>query len=261
MSERDGYPAGVPNWVETLQDDPRAAGAFYAGVFDWELAGPGPMPGGGEYHVARLRGRDVAGIGSQPAGAPQLSSWIPYVQVDDVADAVARAGKAGGSVLAPPFDAGPAGRIAVLADPAGAAFCVWEPAERVGAQVVNEPGAWAMSLLHAPDPEAAAAFYGELFGWTTEAFGPFTMFRLPGYVGGEPDQPVSREVIATMVPAGDMPAQWSANFWVHDTDAAAAKAAELGGSVVDPPSDSPGFRNAVLADPSGVTFAISQLKR
>jgi uncharacterized protein len=239
MSDRDGYPAGVPNWVETLQDDPRAAGAFYAGIFGWELAGPGPMPGGGDYYVARLRGRDVAGIGSQPSGAPQLASWVPYVQVDDVAAAVTRAGEADGSVLAPPFDAGPAGRIAALADPGGAVFCVWEPAERTGAQVVNEPGAWAMSLLHAPDPEAAAAFYGELFGWTTEAFGPFTMFRLPGYVGGEPSQPVSREVVATMAPAGDVPAHWSANFWVHDTDAA--------------------FRNAVLADPSGVTFAISQL--
>ena len=113
-----------------------------------------------------------------------------------------------------------------------------------------------MSLLHAPDPEAAAAFYGALFGWTTEDFGPFTMFRLPGYVGGEPDQPVSREVIATMAAARRRAGALERDFWVHDADAAAAKAAELGGSVVDPPSDSPGFRNAVLADPSGVTFAI-----
>jgi predicted enzyme related to lactoylglutathione lyase len=261
MSERDGYEPGVPNWVDTLQEDPRAAGAFYAGVFGWEIAGPGPMPGGGEYFVARLRGRDVAGIGSRPAGAPALPSWVPYVQVESVEDAVERARDAGGTVLAPPFGAPPAGRIAALADPAGAAFCVWEPAERKGAQVVNEPGAWAMSMLHAPDPEAAAAFYGALFGWTTEEFGPFTMFRLPGYVGGEPEQPVSREVVATMAPAGDAPAHWSANFWVPDADAAAAKAAELGGSVLDPPSDSPGFRNAVLADPIGVTFAISQLLR
>jgi uncharacterized protein len=181
------------------------------------------------------------------------------------ADDAARAARsAGGSVLTEPFDALPAGRLAVLADPDGASFCVWEPGERKGAQLVNEPGAWAMSHLTAPDPERAAAFYGALFGWTTETFGEgagaITMFRLPGYVGGEPSQPVSREVIAAMGPAGDAPAHWSANFWVQDADAAAAKAAELGGSVVDPPSDSPGFRNAVLADPSGVTFEISQLR-
>jgi predicted enzyme related to lactoylglutathione lyase len=258
MSERDGYGPGVPNWIETLQDDPRAAGAFYAGVFGWELAGPGPMPGGGEYLVARLRGRDVAGIGSRPDGAPALPSWVTYVQVDSVEGAVERARSAGGAVLAPPFGAPPAGRIAALADPAGAPFCVWEPGERKGAQLVNEPGAWAMSMLHTPDPEAAAAFYGALFGWTTEAFGPVTMFRLPGYVGGEPHQPVSREVIATMMPA-DGPAHWSADFWVHDADAAVEKAAELGGRTVAPPSDSPGFRSAVLADPSGVTFSINQL--
>ena len=59
MSERDRYPAGVPCWVETLQPDPRAAAAFYAGVLGWEFTGPGPMPGGGNYYVGRLGGRDV----------------------------------------------------------------------------------------------------------------------------------------------------------------------------------------------------------
>jgi len=259
MSKRDGYPAGVPNWVETLQADPAAAVAFYAGVFGWEVVGPGEMPGGGEYFVARLRGRDVAGIGSRPADAPELPSWVPYVQVDDIADAVARARDAGGAVPAEPFDAPPAGRIAALADPAGAVFCVWEPAERTGAQLVNEPGAWAMSLLHAPDPDAAAGFYGAVFGWTTESFGPFTMFRLPGFVGGEPEQPVSREVVATMAPAGDAPAHWSADFWVHDVDAAAATADELGGRAVAAPFDTPVGRTALLADPSGVTFSVSRV--
>jgi uncharacterized protein len=261
MSERDGYEPGVPCWVDTLQSEPQAAMAFYAGVFGWEFAAPGDMPGEGQYFVARLRGRDVAGIGAQPAGAPAAPSWVTYVQVESAEAAAAAARSADGSVLVEPFDAPPAGRMAVLADPSGAVFCVWEPGERRGAQVVNEPGAWAMSLLNTPDPERAAAFYGALFGWTTESFGPFTMFRLPGYVGGEPEQPVSREVIATMAPAADGPAHWSAKFWVHDADAAVAKVAELGGRAVEPPSDSPGFRNAVLADPSGVTFAISQLKR
>jgi predicted enzyme related to lactoylglutathione lyase len=147
--------------------------------------------------------------------------------------------------------------MAALADPAGARFCVWEPREREGAQLVNEPSAWAMSMLHTPDPESAAAFYGELFGWTTEPFGPITMFRLPGYVGGPPEQPVSREVVATMMP-GDAPAHWTVDFWIVDADAAAAAATELGGRVVSPPTDSPLFRSAVLADPSGVTFSVSQ---
>src|SRR5918995_31923 len=105
-------------------------------------------------------------------------------------------------------------------------------ATRRGAQLVNEPGAWAMSQLDTPDPEAAAAFYGEVFGWTTEAFGPVTMFRLPGYVGGEPAQPVSREVVAVMMPAQDGPARWDVNFWVDDLEAAVTRSEAGGGTTV-----------------------------
>jgi predicted enzyme related to lactoylglutathione lyase len=255
MSERAAYEPGVPCWVDTLQPDTRAAMAFYNGVFGWEPEAAEHV----EYFVARLRGRDVAGIAAQPAGAQP--SWNTYVRVDSADAAGAAAKRVGGAVLAGPFDVPPAGRMAALSDPTGAVLCVWEPREREGAQLVNEPGAWAMSMLQTPDPDAAAAFYGALFGWTTEAFGPFTMFRLPGYVGGEPGQPVSREVVATMAPAADGPAHWSPNFWVDDADGAAAKAAQLGGRIASPPADSPGFRNAVLADPSGVTFSISQLKK
>jgi uncharacterized protein len=156
--------------------------------------------------------------------------------------------------------------MAVLADPAGASFCVWEPGERKGAQLVNEPGAWAMSNLESPDPASAAAFYGALFGWTTETFGAgagaITMFRLPGYEGGEPRQPVSREVVAAMsIASADAPSQWSINFWDHDVDASAAKAVELGGSALAPPFDTPISRTAVLADPHGAAFSISNVPR
>ena len=183
-----------------------------------------------------------------------------YVSVGSADDAAASAQAAGGTVITEPFDAPPAGRMAVLADPAGAPFCVWQPGQRQGAQLVNEPGAWAMSQLSTPDLEAAAAFYGELFGWTTESFGEITMFRLPGYVGGEPQQPVSREVVALMGGAQpSVPPHWSANFWDQDVDATTAKAVELGGSAVAPPFDTPISRMAVLADPAGVAFSIANV--
>ena len=134
-------------------------------------------------------------------------------------------------------------------------------APRHGAQLVNEPGAWAMSQLDTPDPEAAASFYGEVFGWTTEAFGPVTMFRLPGYVGGEPAQPVSREVVAVMMPTEDGPARWDVNFWVDDLEAAVARSEAGGGTTVQPPFETPPGRTAVLADPAGVTFSVSHVPR
>jgi uncharacterized protein len=267
VSQRDGYEHGVPCWVDSLQPDPEAALAFYSGVFGWEFTEPGEMPGDppGRYFVAQVRGREVAGVGSLPADAQPLPpSWNMYVWVDNVEEAAAAARSAGGTVLVEPFDATPAGRMAVIADPTGAPFCVWQSGARDGAQLVNEASAWSMSQLLTPDPERAAAFYGAVFGWTTETFGEgegaMTLFRLPGYVGGEPGQPVSREVVAAMGRAqGDEAPYWSAGFWVDDVDAATRTASELGGATIAGPFPSPTGKTAILADPSGVSFSVSSV--
>src|SRR4051794_13629094 len=208
---------------------------------------------------ARLCGSDVVAIGSPPrAGMPP--AWATYVWVDD-ADAVAASTvKAGGSVLAEPFGSLDGGRMAIVADPAGAVFGVWTPGDHRGAQRVNEPSAYSMSFLRTPDLDGAEAFYGAVLGWTTEAFGPWLLWRLPGYVGGVPEQPVSREVVAVMARARDgEAAHWRVDFWIADADAAAARATQLGGSVVAAPEDAGPFREAVLADPAGATFSVSQL--
>src|SRR5947209_18546963 len=150
MSERDHYPAGAPCWVDTFQADPEAAGRFYGELFGWELTGRGEMPDtpDGRYYVATLRGRDVAGIGSGPSdGTPPPTNWVMSIAVDSADAAVARATEAGGNVIGGPFDVPPAGRLAVIADPLGAMFCAWEARDRQGAQVVNEPGAWAIRIV------------------------------------------------------------------------------------------------------------------
>ena len=130
-------------------------------------------------------------------------------------------------------------------------FCAWEPLARSGAELVNEPSAWAMSLLRTPDEDAAAAFYGALFGWESEAGGPISLFRLPGFVGGEPEQPVPRDVVAAMMDGGDGSAGWAVDFWIADADAAAATAEQSGGRVLEPPADAGPFRRAVLVGPRG----------
>jgi hypothetical protein len=247
MSERDSYPPGVPCWVDNLVGDVDEALRFYGGLLGWEFDGPGP----GNYYVARLRGRDVAGLGQAPPGVPP--GWNTYVSVASAEDTA----RAADRVVVEPFDALPAGRVAALEDPAGAIIGVWEPAERLGCQLVNEPAAYAMSALHTPDPEAAAAFYRDLFGWGSDEFMPgVSLFRLPGYVGGEPAQPVPRDVIAVMA-QDDGPARWSVDFWVDDADALAARVPELGGSVVVAPFDSIPTRQAVVADPFGAAFSVT----
>jgi len=266
MSKRDGYQPGVPCWIASIHPDPEAAVGFYTELLGWEAANTMPPGGPGRYFVCTLRGRAVAAIGSGLGGGAPLAAWGTQVWVDSADDAVRKVTEAGGSVLVEPFEHGDDARTAVVADPAGAVFGLWQPRENRGAQLVNEPGAWAMSALNTPDVEGAKAFYGAVFGWETDTFdaGGFevSMWRVPGYVGGEPQQPVSREVVGTMMPAaGDdaPPPHWSVDFWVDDVEAAAARAAELGGRVVMPPFDAGPGRSAVLADPQGAAFSVSKV--
>jgi uncharacterized protein len=268
MSERDGFQHGVPCWVDTWQPDADAALSFYTQIFGWEAEDT--MPGGvdGTHYMCRVRGRDVAAIASRPQGAPDVTAWTTYVWVDDVDATVAKARDAGGSAQVEPFDALDGGRIAVIADPAGAALGVWSPGAHKGAQLVNEPGAYSMSALMTNDPEGSKRFYDEVFGWGIRTFemgdDEMVMWTVPGYLGGEPQQPVPRDVVATMLPLGGdgegPPPHWHVDFWIADVDGATAKMAELGGQVLTPPFDVPetGLRQGVFMDPQGATFSLTQ---
>jgi uncharacterized protein len=264
MSERDGFAHGVPCWVDTWQPDADAAMSFYTQVFNWEAEDTMPDGVEGTHYMCRLRGRDVAAIASRPEGAPDVTAWTTYVWVDDVDTTVAKARDAGGSILVEPFDALDGGRIAVIADPAGAALGVWAPGDHQGAQLVNEPSAYAMSALMTNDFDGSKRFYCDVFGWGTETFemgeDEMVMWLVDGYVGGEPQQPVRRDVVATMLPDGDAPPHWDVDFWIADVDAAAEKVKELGGQVLTEPYDIPGtgLRQGVFADPQGATFSLTQ---
>lgn len=257
MSERDNYPPGVPCWVATIQPDPEAATAFYGELFGWDYED-------GELRVARMRGKDVAAVAPLPPDVDPLppAAWITDICVASADDAAAKAERAGGNVLAEPFD-GPAGRVTVIADPAGAVFGASERSRHIGAQLVNEPGAWSMSVLQTSDPDTAKRFYGDMFGWTAEEFElggtQISLWRLEGYVGGEPMQPVPRDVVATMAPAEvGTPAHWSVDFWVDDLELVAER---RGGGVAVPPYEIPGapMKQAVLTDPAGATFSATEL--
>jgi predicted enzyme related to lactoylglutathione lyase len=248
MSERSEYPSGVPCWVQTLQPDPDAARNFYKALLGWEFGADGG--------VAQLRGRDVAGIDMLPAGG--VPAWITYIRVENADDAAQRATEAGGAVLIGTLDASPAGRFAVLADPAGVPFCVWEAGARKGAQLVNEPGTWTMSSLHTPDPDGAVEFYGTLFGWEVEPIAPgVSAARLPSYTG-EKQQALPTDTVALIAPTTEgVPPHWNVNLRVDDADVTGERATSLGGSVLGPPVDTFGLRSLVIADPQGAVFSIS----
>ena len=119
-------------------------------------------------------------------------------------------------------------------------------------------------------PEGGKRFYAEVFGWETESFAvgdaEMTLWKVPGYVGGEPQQPVSREVIATMGPAGEngeASPDWGVDFWIADVDAAVGRAAERGARILAGPYEIPvvGMRRAELVDPQGASLSLTQPPR
>ena len=277
MPERDGYIPGVPCWVDTSQPDPEAAVDFYRGLFGWEFEDVMPPGSEGEYFIARLRGGDVAAVGSIPEAAPPVATWNTYVWVESADDAASKVRDAGGGVLMEPFDVMDAGRMAVFTDPEGAAFFVWQAKDLMGARVVNEPGSLNFNGLATRDVEGAKSFYGSVFGWTTLALdGGAEMWTLPGYGDYlERDNPDLRkqvaeaggpkgfeDVVASINPIPDdqpdTPPHWSVTFAVDDADATAAKATELGGKVIVPPFDAPWVRMAIINDPQGATFIASK---
>ncbi len=275
MAERDGYIPGVPCWIDSSQPDPEASLAFYRGLFGWDFENVMPE-GSGAYFIGRIRGGDVAALGSIPDGGPPIAVWNTYIWVASADDTASKARDAGGAVLAEPFDVMDAGRMAVLADPEGAVFSVWQAKGNKGAKVVNEHGSLNFNGLATRDLEAAKAFYGAVFGWTVLDLPSGAMWTLPGYGDHlEETTPGLREQMAQMgAPDGFIdvvaalnpiasddtgtPPHWNVTFAVDDADKAAAQVAELGGVVVAGPFDAPWTRMAVIQDPQGATFIASQ---
>ena len=279
MPEREGFPAGVPAWIDTAQPDPDATAAFYAALFGWEFAERGSAEDGRRYLVASLDGRQVAAVTSPSGGVAGSVAWSTHVAVDDVDAAVGRVRDAGGTVLAEPMDLFDLSRRAWCADPDGAGFGLWEPRRIAGAELVNAPGTWNFSELMTADVAGATRFYGAVFGWEVDEvdMGAMhgTMVRLPGYADfleqfdpgirqrhadfGAP--PGFSECIAWIMPLGDGEApHWNVTFSVADTDAIASTAREHGGTVLVEPFDVPPVRSAVIADPAGARFTANAFK-
>src|SRR3954463_15346301 len=284
------YPPGVTCWVDTEQPDLEAATVFYAGLFGWTLTDVVPPGAGDSYVVATLEGEDVAALAPAIGGRP--AAWNTYVAVEDTDRAAAAVESLGGRVGLPPADAGPGGRWALCADPFGAEFRLWQARRRLGAQLVNAPGSWNFSDLHTPDRDRALAFYGSLFGWVTTELpgGAGTMLQVPGYGDhlaatvdpgiherqgpappgpapplprGAPTAPPSAppgfaDATGGVVPtAPGEPSHWHVTFTVTDRDESAARAEDLGATVVTS-SDGLWTRSALIRDPQGAELTLSQ---
>ena len=264
------YPAGVPCWVDTEQPDVEAAMHFYGGIFGWEFEDIAPSGSTGRYVLATLDGKEAGAITGPGTG---VAAWNTYVSVDD-ADAAARHLLSVGATLkSAPADAAAGGVQAVLADPEGAEFRIWQARGRLGAQAVNLPGGWNFSDLHTTDTEAAAAFYTKAFDWQFDTLDFGIMIRRPGYgdhLEATVDPNIRVRQSGDLVPKGFEDAvawlasaapgerpQWHVTFTVADRDRTAQEAVRLG-AVILGEDDTEWTRTVLIRDPGGAVFTASQ---
>jgi len=249
MGERTSHAPGTFSWVDLGTTDADGAKAFYGSLLGWQFEDM-PVPDAPPYSMARIGGLTVAALyGKRDESQPP--AWLSYVTVADADGVAASAAGLGGTVISEPFDVLDAGRMAVLQDPTGAVFAIWQAKQSIGAQLVNDPGSLTMNQLNTNDTGAAEAFYGTLFGWTFEQVASgeqeFWSIRNGDRLNGG------------MMPTPQgwaIPSHWLAYFTTADLDAAVAQIHELGGGVTVGPLPIPAGRFAVATDPQGAGFAL-----
>jgi predicted enzyme related to lactoylglutathione lyase len=251
MAERTKYSPGTFSWTDLATTDQDGAKQFYGQLFGWSVV-DFPIDENTTYSMMQIDGKDVAAISPQPqqqrdAGVPPL--WNSYVTVDSADAAADRAQKLGATVHAPAFDVMDVGRMAVIQDPQGAHFMVWEPKQHIGASLVNARGALTWNELASPDVEGSADFYRELFGWHIEplegASMPYQTIQHQGHGNGGIRNAMENE-----------PPYWLVYFGADDINADTSRAAEAGATTLAEPMDIGVGQISVLQDPQGAVFAL-----
>ncbi len=261
MPEVTTYVPGMLCWTDLQTSDQPAAKRFYSELFGWKL---NDLPVGPNmtYTMATVGGKDVAAMSGmdvemRKAGVPP--HWNLYFAVKNVDEMASKAAKVGGKIVAPAFDVMDVGRMAVVQDPSGAMFCLWQAKKHIGAGRIGEPGAIAWGELMTRDVAACKAFYTKLFDWNAQAMPSsgfeYTMLN----VGDKPN--VGMMPMMPEVPA-HVPSHWNIYFAVQSCDETVKRANAMGAKTMVPPQDIPNMgRFAMMFDPQGAAFAIFQSAR
>jgi predicted enzyme related to lactoylglutathione lyase len=245
-------------WVELATIDAAGAKKFYTSLFGWAHT-DSDMGNGELYTMFHLKGASVGALYAMRDDERKMAPphWNSYVAVESADDAAARAKQLGGRLILEPFDVMDAGRMAVVMDPQGAVFQLWQAKKHIGAGILGESGALCWNELMTTDTQGAEKFYSGLFPWRPESMpmsngAPYTVFKR-GDVGACGMMAIAPEM-------GPVPPNWMPYFAVDDCDASVARALSLGGKGIVPATDIPNTgRFAVLQDPQGAVFSIIRL--
>ena len=257
MAEAKTAVAHKPVWIDLASGDAAGSRDFYSKLFGWKVEVYSDPKFGG-YAMARIDGKDVAGIGPKTMDdAP--TAWTVYIGSADAADTVKKAEAAGGKVIVAPMQVDGSGTMAILQDPTGAFFGVWQPHTMRGAQLIGEANTYGWAELNSRGVKTAVPFYKKLFGWgekkseMADGSQDYTEFLASGesIAGGMEMNP--------MIPA-EVPSYWQIYFTVDDVDRANKKAKDLGAQEMLAPQDFPGGRFSILSDPQGASFGLLKMK-
>jgi uncharacterized protein len=244
MGKRESYEPGTFSWADLATSDADAAKEFYGEILGWSFDDQ-PAGEGMVYSMGLLDDAPVGALSS----SDQPPHWNSYVTVESADESAKKAGELGGQALGEAFDVFDAGRMAIIQDPQGAAVCVWEPKEHIGAAIVNQDGALCWNELWTSDVDAASEFYGELFGWSfSDMDGGYRVIKVGDRSNGG--------IMKLTDEMQHVPPNWNVYFGCGDLDERTSRAQGMGAQIVVPPSDMGEMRFSVLADPQGAPFSL-----
>jgi uncharacterized protein len=258
MHETPQYAPGTFCWFELGTSDSAAAKKFYTELFGWDFT-DSPIGPGMVYTMLKQDGKD---LGALYELMPEMKAqgipphWLSYVSVTSADESAAKAKAAGATVLKEPFDVMTVGRMAVIQDPTGAVFALWQAGTHSGAGITNVPNSVCWNELATNDTARGGDFYTTVFGWTkkVQQMGPM---EYTSFMNGERPAGGMYKLPPEMA---NVPPNWMVYFAVNDCDASVAKAASLGAKTISPPMDIPGVgRFSILLDPQGAAFAVIKL--
>jgi predicted enzyme related to lactoylglutathione lyase len=256
MAQVEKHAPGSFCWLELSTTDQNAAKNFYGSLFGW-AANDFPMGPSEVYTMFQLEGRDAAAtytLNQQMRAEGVPPNWMLYMSVESADVTAAKASDAGGKVLSPPLDVQSFGRMAVIQDPTGANFSVWQPKTHVGTRITGVPGTLCWADLSSADHERAAKFYASVFGWQVEegqdGSGYLHIKNGADFIGGIPPSKYRNP---------NLPPHWLLYFLVDNCDESASKAKQLGATLhMEPSTMEKVGRMAIVADPQGAVFALFQ---
>ena len=244
-------------WFDYVTSDVAKAQTYFCALFGWTTIEASQ----GGYTMIANRGRPIGGYqdaaklhGAHMQGAH--AHWISFLQIANMSESVAKLTASGGTVEKPPFVVGEQGTEALVRDPLGGGFALWEPAKGMAAtgDYAGVEGAWVWNELYTQDPDASLAFYQAIGGFT------HSTMKTPG---GQPG-PARYDILeangkgrAGIMKLPNLPQMWMPYVQVADVDAIVAKAKELGATSPMPAETVPGVgRIAALMDPFGGAIGV-----